>query len=224
VPDRLLVPASLGGAALVVLIARAGGANLDQQGLSLRRIPHGIDVGGWSGTIVAAATAAGLLFRPTRRFYWDERIIRQTHVETAYQAVIRIPFGTALAEELIFRGAITGLLRRRFPGPIAAAGSSALFGLWHIVPTLDRLNTSPLTRDVSQIQRTASTASVVALTTVFGLGFEVLRSVSGSVIAPTMAHAAANSVGLAGGWASNWVQQEMDRVGREVRARQATPG
>jgi membrane protease YdiL (CAAX protease family) len=179
---------------------------------------RGIDAGGIAATAVAAVTTAGLLFPATRRFYWDERIIRQTHVETAYQALVRIPLGTALGEEVIFRGSVPALLRRRFPAPVAGVLSSAIFGAWHIIPTLDRISTSPLTRDTGAIHRTASTASVVALTTAFGLGFWILRSLSGSVIAPTMAHAAANSIGLAGGWASNWVQEETDRIAGEVRS------
>jgi membrane protease YdiL (CAAX protease family) len=218
VPDRLIVPASLGGAAVIAGIARAGGASWDDQGLGPSHIPSGIDAGGWSGTLVAAVTTAGLLFRPTRRFYWDERILRQTHVETTYQALIRIPFGTALAEEVIFRGAVPALLRRRLPPILAGLSGSALFGLWHIVPTLDRIETSPLTRDTGPVHRTMSTAGVVALTSAFGLGFSYLRYASGSIIAPTMAHAAANSIGMAGGWASAWIQKEADRVAAEVRS------
>jgi membrane protease YdiL (CAAX protease family) len=219
VPDRALVPASLGGAAIVAALARVAGATADEQGLSPRQIPHGIDIGGWSGTLVAAATGAGLLFRPTRRFYMDDRVIRHTHVEAAYQALIRIPFGTALAEEIIFRGAIHALLRRRFPAPVAVLTGSALFGLWHIIPTLDRMETNPLTKDTGPAHRTMSTASVVALTSAFGLGFAFLRARSRSIVAPAMAHAAANSVGLAGGWAAAWIQRETNRKAAEVRTR-----
>jgi len=219
VQDRFLVPASVGGAAIVAALARAAGATLEEQGLSPRDIPSGIDAGGWSGALVAGATGAGLLFRPTRRFYLDDRVIRHTHVEAAYQALIRIPFGTALAEEVIFRGSLHALLRRRLPTPVAVVAGSALFGLWHIIPTLDRIETNPFTKDTSAAHRTVSTASVVALTSAFGLGFAFLRSRSGSVVAPTMAHAAANSVGLAGGWASAWIQAEMDRKTAEVRSR-----
>lgn len=223
VPDRFLVPASLGGAAVIAALARVGGAPWREQGLDPRCIPSGFDTGGPAAAAVAAVTAAGLLFAPTRRFYQDERIIRQTHVETAYQSLVRIPFGTALGEEIVFRGAIPALLRRRFPPLVAGIAASALFGAWHIVPTLDRISTSPLTRDTSAIQRTASTASIVALTSVFGLGFWFLHSVSGSVVAPTLAHTAANSVGLAGGWASAWVQEEVNNKTEEVRTGRFRP-
>jgi membrane protease YdiL (CAAX protease family) len=223
VPDRLLVPASLAGAAGVAAIARSSGASWKEQGLDPRDIPPGFDAGGPAAAAVATATAAGLFFERTRRFYWDERIIRQTHVETAYQSLVRIPLGTALGEEMIFRGSVPAILRRRFPAVIAGLTASAAFGAWHIIPTLDRISTSPLTRDTSTIQRTASTVSVVALTVGFGLGFWLLRSLSGSVVAPALAHAAANSVGLAGGWASAWIQREADRVGKEVRAGRFRP-
>ena len=58
--------------------------------------------------------------------------------------MVRIPLGTAVAEETIFRGAVLGLLTQRHPRARAVAVSSALFGCWHVLPTLDTLALNPV--------------------------------------------------------------------------------
>jgi membrane protease YdiL (CAAX protease family) len=180
-------------------------------------VPSGFDTGGPAAALVGAVTAAGLLFPATRRLYADDRITGQTHDETIYQALVRIPLGTALGEEAIFRGSLPALLARRFPSPVAGALAAGLFGLWHIVPTIDRLNLSPWTRDTGPFHRTVSTMAVVSFTSAAGVAFWILRAASNSVVAPTLAHASANSVALAGGWFAHRMQNEAD--GRAARIR-----
>lgn len=55
----------------------------------------------------------------------------------------RIPRGTALGEEAMFRGALLGLFLRRHTRPTAVLASSTRFGLWHVLPTLDTLDANP---------------------------------------------------------------------------------
>ena len=56
----------------------------------------------------------------------------------AYDVAIRIPLGTALPEELIFRGALFAVLSRSRDRLTAALISSMLFGFWHLGPGLRR--------------------------------------------------------------------------------------
>jgi len=51
-------------------------------------------------------------------------------------AFLLIPLGTVLFEEVAFRGVLWGLLRRGRGTVTATAVSSALFGLWHVLPSL----------------------------------------------------------------------------------------
>jgi uncharacterized protein len=78
----------------------------------------------------------------------------------------------------------------------AVVTSSMVFGLWHVVPTLGALAHGANGRPNGRA--TASTAAVVAATATAGAGFAWLRLHAGSVVAPTLAHAALNMVAFAG--------------------------
>jgi hypothetical protein len=73
----------------------------------------------------------------TRGFFDDARVPANADGwERLYQTLIRIPVGTVVFEELAFRAVLLALLCQRFSLNVAVALDSALFGLWHIVPTL----------------------------------------------------------------------------------------
>ena len=74
--------------------------------------------------------------RPFRRWFADDRVRAESRREVAYETLARIPIGTALFEEVAFRGVLTGLLLRTMAAGPAYAVSSAVFGLWHVLPTL----------------------------------------------------------------------------------------
>ena len=57
----------------------------------------------------------------------------------AYQALVRIPLGTVLTEEVLFRGVLYGMWNAVGRVQLAVIGSSVAFGLWHIVPVLELL-------------------------------------------------------------------------------------
>lgn len=109
------------------------------------------------------------------------------------RALVVIPVGTVLVEELAFRGVLHGLLRRRLDVRPALLVGAALFGLWHLTPTL----TGALDAGDPALGVTVGT---VAATTVAGIGFGWLRVRSGSLLAPILAHIATNSVAFALAW------------------------
>jgi membrane protease YdiL (CAAX protease family) len=101
----------------------------------------------------------------------------------------RVPLGTALLEELAFRGVLFGMLLENGVAE-AAVISSAAFGLWHIVPTFE---TARVNRALSgSIRFWAIAAGVVAA---FGAGlvFVWLRVLTGGLAAPFAMHAVVNS-------------------------------
>ncbi len=79
----------------------------------------------------------------SRRFFLDADVVNANTGRALYDMLVRIPLGTALAEELLFRGALLGLFMRRHRAGTAVALSSALFGLWHVSPTLSSLASNP---------------------------------------------------------------------------------
>ena len=104
---------------------------------------------------------------------------------------VRIPIGTAVFEELLFRSVLFGLMARLRTVRFAVIGSSIVFGLWHVVPAWE-----------SAADGAGATAGAVvgtvAITTVAGVIFALLRVRSGSVVASMMAHASVNSFAYIG--------------------------
>ena len=102
--------------------------------------------------------------------------------------------GTALWEEIAFRGVLQAALRRVMPKTTAIAVTSCLFGLWHIRPALQGLRANGLagTRGRAVAGVTAGVAGTIA----GGVLFSWLRERSGSLAAPILLHAATNSGGL----------------------------
>jgi membrane protease YdiL (CAAX protease family) len=201
-PQRVQLPTNLAAAGLATLLARGAGVAWEDQGLHPRHMPRGALTGFAVAAALGTITAAGLLAPGARRFYQDEWIVSSSTTQALYHVFVRIPLATALPEELIFRGSLLGLLARRRSPVLAAAISSLLFGLWHVVPTFDRIQSNPATRHAhGDLQKTVAViAGHVMSTTLMGLGLSWLRFRSQSILAPILAHAAPNAVGFLGGW------------------------
>jgi membrane protease YdiL (CAAX protease family) len=153
---------------------------------------------GRAGYRLAATVAAGWLLvavvPPARPLLRDERVAALDGRAAAYQALIRIPMGTVLWEEIAFRGVLQAALRRVMPKTTAIAVTSCLFGVWHIRPTLQGLRANGLagTRGRAVAGVTAGVAGTIA----GGVLFSWLRERSGSLAAPILLHVATNSGGL----------------------------
>jgi uncharacterized protein len=192
VPPALYVPVNLATAALLAVVSRTSGLSAGQLGLSRAAAPRGLAVGAAGAAIVVAGIVVGAAMPLTRPWFEDQRIADIDGAsELAYQSLVRIPLGTAAFEEFAFRGVLLGLVARVRPMTTAVVVSSLLFGLWHIRPTLGALATNDLAES-AWAQAGAVTAAVV-VTTVGGLVFCGLRLGSGSLLAPVIVHAVANS-------------------------------
>src|SRR6201996_4641013 len=122
-------------AAVLLALARLAGLSWAELGLGPGTWRRGLAWAAAAIGIVALVLAAGAALPLTREAFRDSRY----HLDWAQAlltAFILIPVGTVLLEEVAFRGVLWGLLRR-LHGPVTAtAVSSALFGLWHILPSL----------------------------------------------------------------------------------------
>ena len=119
-----------------------------------------------------------------------------------YEQGVSILLLTAIPEEFAFRGVLLGSALRLW-GPLRASlVTSALFGLWHVVPTLHTMSDNRAVAGVSA--SVAGQALVVlgsvAVTFIAGLVFCWLRLRSRSLIAPVIAHFATNGLALAVAW------------------------
>jgi len=200
-PDSATVPVGLGAAAILTWLARLGGASWADLGMDPGRASPGARIGFRAAVPVVGAIAVALAIPATRRLVVDRQAIEATRRDALYHALLRIPFGTALAEEILFRGALLGILERRHTPRVARALNAVLFGLWHVAPTLRQIETHPERGRVSTPARRAATvAGSVAATTLAGYWLATLRDRGRSVAAPAVAHAAVNLTGFVGGW------------------------
>jgi len=188
---------NLGILGVAIAIARHAGVTTPQLGYRRDRFKRGLAVGGTVMGVIAVGIAIAVAVPATREFFYDERVIERSTWVVLFDALIRIPIATAFYEETLFRGALFGMFARRLAPLWAALASSALFGLWHILPTLDTLETNPaggLLHGVGAIVL-ASAGSVLG-TMVAGLAFLWLRLRANSTVAPVVAHIATNSLAL----------------------------
>ena len=200
VPSELYVPVNLAAAGLAVAAAHALGTSWRDLGLARDRVKAGLKLGGITLIPIAAAVALGLAIPWTREFFRDTTILNASTPEAVYTLLVRIPFGTAMAEELIFRGALLGLFLQRHRPWVAVVMSSAVFGLWHVLPTLNSLDTNPGVSGTSGnvLLQAGAVAFTVLATGVAGCVFSWLRLRSGSILAPWLTHTGFNSIGYLG--------------------------
>jgi CAAX protease family protein len=199
VTDHLLHPPwwvrALEGVGLLTS-ARLVGLTWSELGLSRERLRSGCLWGLGAIGVAAAVYTFGVLLPPVRPAFQDVRY----HVplpEALRAALVVIPVGTVLLEELAFRSVLWGALARHCRPWQVLVTTSGLFGLWHILPSLRVGDTN---RGVSEAVGGGGSALVVvgtvALTTIGGLVFGELRRRSGSVVASAGAHWATNALGI----------------------------
>jgi membrane protease YdiL (CAAX protease family) len=156
-------------------------------------------VGGAVVVVIAVGMAVAIAIPATRELFRDERIIDNSVAWVFFQAFVRVPFATALYEEVLFRGIVFGMLVRRRSPLVAGVVTSLLFGLWHVLPTLQTLETNP-GGDIftGAIGITVAVVGSIAGTAVAGLGFLWLRLIANSTYASVLAHIGTNSVAMLG--------------------------
>ncbi|MBK6857602.1 MAG: CPBP family intramembrane metalloprotease [Microthrixaceae bacterium] len=174
---------NLGIGAFAGGVAWITGLTRTEMGLSRRSAPAGLKFGlGAAAAITTGVVGLGLAGALT-----DDRT-DMSALTMLSRALVVIPLGTVVVEELAFRGTLHGLLRQTGSERWAWVAGATLFGLWHVYPTW------MADRDA------AMTVGTLVATTIAGTGFIWLRVRSDSVIAPAVAHFATNSVTLAVAW------------------------
>ncbi len=188
-------------AASFSLGAYLAGASWRDQGLEPSTLGSGLRGGAVASVPLLVTAVAGSLFAPTRALYLAAGGDRVTASQAAYQAFVRIPLGTAVSEELIFRAAGLGLFSRGRSPLRSALLSSFVFGLWHVLPAMEQMTASAGAHGPEgRMGNIGRVGAVIAFTTVAGFALCWLRLASGSVLAPTLVHAAVNSSAYLASW------------------------
>ena len=178
---------------LLAWVLPATGLSLEEMGLMW---PNSWISGLWGlalgGAIVSPLVVLTAFPRFMRRAQ-DPRLAGLTWRQVLGRALIRIPLGTALFEEMLFRGVLFGLLSR-WGTAEAVWASSLVLSLWHIVPTLHLMKFSPF-RENRVLAVLALLGGLLA-TFLGGVFFGLMRFYTGSVVGPIVAHGVINSVAL----------------------------
>lgn len=191
------VPFNLGLLGVTLVIARSAGTTWTSMGLRRDRTGTGVKIGLAAAAAAVALAAIALTVPAVRELLRDERFVDSSIGLLLYHALIRIPIGTALYEEVLFRGVIFGMLVRRYPPLIAGLSSSLLFGLWHILPVLDVLETNPAGDHFSGVLAIiGALIAAVVITSLAGLGLLWIRLLANSIVAPVLVHIGTNSMAI----------------------------
>jgi uncharacterized protein len=195
----LLGPALVADALLFAAVALiAWRERLTRSDLGLRRdtMSAGLAWGFGAFGFVFLVLLLAALLPATNGFLHDSRAAISGG-RMIYDLFVSILLGTVVPEEFAFRGVLHGAAVRTFRRWRAVLLTSALFGLWHIAPTLHTMSDN-------QTVRNTPTAIVVvgavAATFVAGVIFSWLRLRSDSLIAPAIAHFATDGLALAFAW------------------------
>ncbi|OZD00877.1 CPBP family intramembrane metalloprotease [Rhodococcus sp. 06-235-1A] len=154
---------AVANASFAVAVAAVSGHSAAQ--LGLRNTAVGLKWGAAASAIPVLGSAVVAAIPALRRR------VRPSEDELAEWVLFRIPVGTVLTEELLFRGVLDAA------SPVL---SPIFFGLWHIHPARAAGDTVPGT---------------VIATTAAGVVFSWLRARSGSVLAPALLHYFLNASG-----------------------------
>jgi membrane protease YdiL (CAAX protease family) len=195
IPARAYVPLNLGATVGLVTLARRQGCTWDDLGLEPANIRRGLRVGVVGVAVSAAVAAVTLNHRSLAPYLLDQRAAGQRSGDVLFRVLVRLPLGTALFEEVAFRGAIEGIWQRSGASKREAALAAAVaFGLWHLIPGTHALNGNPLDLRMNTVRSRAAVVTLGAVVTgIASLGLSRLRNRSCSLVAPWLTHAAINS-------------------------------
>ncbi|MEI2715750.1 MAG: CPBP family intramembrane glutamic endopeptidase [Candidatus Nanopelagicales bacterium] len=189
---------ALGGSVVVLALGVMDGCTWGDLGLAPRTWIRGLIWGGIAMLVVFAIYAVGSTWRRTRQAFHDQNIAGLSLPRLFWQSLVELPFGTVLFEEIAFRGVLWAMLARRYGIVWATVWSSLLFGLWHILPSLDLHERNSRLGEVGgggHLARIIAIVGSVVTTTIGGIVFCGLRIGSGSLFAPMGLHWATNGWG-----------------------------
>ena len=195
---------AFGGSVVLLAIGLLDGASWTDLGLAWRYWIPGLLWALISIGLVTVFYVVAASFRRTRAAFHDERMSELTPGRLVFQALVEVPFGTVLLEEVAFRAVLFAMLARRFGLVTAVIVSALLFGLWHILPSIGTHEQNPALGSVVGGGWRGNVLAVVLsviTTSLAGVLFLGLRLVSGSVFAPMGLHWATNGLGYAFSWA-----------------------
>ena len=154
------------------------------------RLTHGLFWGFLLAALVACVLAIVAGVPRWREKLRDERV-RELRPWEVWVSAVLIVLGTALPEEVIFRGVLFTAWRDALGLPAAVIASSGAFGLWHIAPERERVRAK---RDRPAAR--GGIAGGIAFTAAAGVVFALLRHWTEAIWPGVVLHASVNICSL----------------------------
>ncbi|MFZ4584324.1 MAG: CPBP family intramembrane glutamic endopeptidase [Acidimicrobiia bacterium] len=204
---------NLAATACLLGVAAWAGLSAADLGLATSTLGAGAAWGLAAALIVVVTFTVGASVPRTRGAFRDQRVASEPPAATWRRALVTLPLGTVVLEEVAFRSVLLGLGRAQWSTVAAVAGSSLLFGLWHLRSAGDAHQANPHAVDAlsGTRGRIAAIAIVVLSTGAAGVLLCWLRLRSGSLLAPALLHFSVNATGLA--LAMMVARQDRNRAG-----------
>lgn len=206
--NNLLVPAlpadpvvrmiaNVAGVLVLVLAARAGGLSWRDLGLCPTTWRAGLRWGGAAVGVAALGYAVAFLLPATRPLLEDPGVEGSPTSALVLRALLLIPVGTVLCEELAFRGVLHGLTERAWAGRLWAGRGvvfavASTFAIWHVAGAL----AAPVGGIPVLGVPGLGVAVVLFVTALGGVVMSVVRRRTGSLFASIGIHLGTNVVGL----------------------------
>ncbi|MEZ5382423.1 MAG: type II CAAX endopeptidase family protein [Microthrixaceae bacterium] len=186
-PGVWYIPANVTVSVCLIGASRRAGFSWDDLGLSITKVTAGLRLGIAAGLAILIALASVLVVPQAASTLGGDGVASSSSFDHWFRPLIRIPLGTVLMEEVLFRGVLLAILLRRHSVRVAVTVSALFFGLWHIVPALE-------TSNGSAAAVVGATIGTVVATSIAGIGFAYLRLRSQSLVAPMLAHWCTNGI------------------------------
>ncbi|MDZ7576790.1 MAG: type II CAAX endopeptidase family protein [Candidatus Nanopelagicales bacterium] len=199
---------TLGGSVVALALGKLDGSSWASMGLAPWTWLTGAIWGAIAVLSIFTVYAIGSRLPHTRGAFQDHDIANLSLPKLLWHSMVELPIGTVLFEEVAFRAVLWAMLARRYGVAWATLMSAVLFGLWHVLPSLDmHLRNDRLSRvgGGGLLARITAVLISVVTTTIGGIIFCILRMGSGSLIAPMGMHWATN------GWGYLFARREAAR-------------
>lgn len=188
-------------AAALVGLARFTGLSWAAIGLDRRYLRRSALVGLVGAALVGLVFGLAVAIPALRTVFQDGRIGSPGIGQLMWLALVRIPLGTVLLEEVAFRGVLPALLggtRRWRWGPVL--GAAGLFGLWHLLPSLALDHNAAVHATFGGLP--TAVVSLLAMLAAAGAGVVLYwwRHTGRGVLSSALIHFATNSGGLVLAW------------------------
>jgi membrane protease YdiL (CAAX protease family) len=197
---RGYVAGNLVATGLGLVWARRSGLGWRDVGLSRDDARAGLRMG---FAIAVAASGVALLLRDRqlmRAMLDDVRLDDVSEREAWFRLLVRFPLGTALFEEVWFRGILPSALRQHGASRPELV-SMAAFTAWHLIPTATAIEANAGGSLLGGGQKTCLVFGGSFAAGLGGLGFTAMRKTSASLVAPWLAHATLNGLSFWMAWA-----------------------